>query len=160
MLVAVVALQRRRDLLLVRAYSRVPQFGQRHGVPFASYYPFYYHCPGFARDVGDGLVKAKIHLLKSLLHALHVCGNFLDKHGAMPGQSAKLANLVRWTEVSLKKAIRTQPLYSLAVIYIRLGTPGNTLQMTRINKRYFESFLFEKLVQRNPIYAGRFHRHA
>ena len=113
---------------------------------------------GQSHDVGDHRVELDVHLGQRLLHVQ-------DAAGAVPGQpphlacvGAQRAHLVARTERSPQQAVGHQLPDPLAVQHVALA-PADLLRHARRHEHHLEARALQRLVDRDPVDRGRFHRH-
>ena len=111
---------------------------------------------GGAGDVGDDVMELNVHLGQRLLHMLDVRGRVLKKALALTHVGSQLRNLSFGSKAGPQQSKRMEPLQPLGIADIGLA-PRHVLGVTRVDKKHGEPPFIEKLENRNPVDAGRFH---
>ena len=111
---------------------------------------------GCAGDVGDDVVELKIHLGQRLLHVLNMRGRILEQTLALTHVGTQLGNLTFGPKAGAQQTVGMKPLQPLRVADVGLAS-GHVLGIARIDKEHREATGVEKLEDRNPVDAGRFH---
>ena len=111
---------------------------------------------GGAGDVGDDVMELNVHLGQRLLHMLDVRGRVLKKTLALTHVGSQLRNLSFGSKAGPQQSKRMEPLQPLGIADISLA-PRHVLGVTRVDKKHSEPPCIEKLENRNPVDAGRFH---
>ena len=111
---------------------------------------------GGAGDVGDDVVELNIHLCQRLLHMLDVRSRVLQQTLALTHVGSQLRNLSFGPKAGSQQSIRMEPLQPLRIADIGLA-PRHVLGITRVDKEHGKPPCIEKLENRNPVDAGRFH---
>jgi hypothetical protein len=89
---------------------------------------------------------------------LNVHAGCLNEHLALAQVAAQDTNFSGRAKGASQQTVGMQLLDPLAIQHIRLAA-GDVLNVARIDQLYFEAPTLEQFEQRDPVNAGRFHRH-
>jgi len=108
------------------------------------------------RDVGNDVMKLKIHLRHGLLHMLDMGGCGLQQAFTLAQIGPQFNNVALRSKAGAQQAIRVKALQPLRIAHVCLAT-RHMLGVTGIDQKYLEATLVEQFINRDPVDAGRFH---
>jgi hypothetical protein len=98
-------------------------------------------------DVGNDVMKLKIHLRHGLLHMLDMGGRGVQQAFALAQIGPQLHNLALRSKAGAQQAIRVKALQPLRIAHVRLAA-GDMLGGTRIDQKYLKAALLEQFKNR------------
>ena len=113
--------------------------------------------PGCACDIGDDMVELEVHLGQRLLHVLNMRGRILEQTLALTYVGTQRDEMTFGPKAGAQQTVRMKPLQPLCIADVGFA-PGHVLGVAGIDKEHRKATGVEKLVDRNPVDAGRFHR--
>jgi hypothetical protein len=155
---APVALQAFGDLLVAGVDARVLHRRQYLAITLAGHDGTQDFLAGLAHHVGDDIGELDVHLRECLLHVLHMAALASKQHAALAPQRAQHADGVGGSKCAAEQAIGHELLQPLAVQHVGLAA-RDVLDVAGVDQHDGEAARFQKLEQRDPVHAGRLHRH-
>jgi hypothetical protein len=113
---------------------------------------------GRSGDVSDDVMQLQVHEGQGLLHVLDVRCRVVHMPLTKPQIGAKCGNAAAWPEARTQQPTGVQALQPLRIIDIALAA-RHCSGLARIGHDHFNTTGLEDLVGRNPVHAGRLHRH-
>ena len=157
-LCAPVALQRLDQGLAAGFDPPVGQSGQPRRVPLPLQDGVGNGQTGHPGQIRDGMVEMDVHLAVRLLHVQHAARRILDQGVAMAQHRAQHTHLVGGAERAAQQSHRVQVAQPFAVDDVGLPT-GYRVHVTRVDQHHLEAMRLQNLMHRDPVHAGRLHRH-
>lgn len=114
---------------------------------------------GHTGDVADDQWPLQVHLHERFLHALNVGPRTFDERLAMTEIGAEGDDGIGRPKTPAQEAHAVQLADPLTIRDIAFS-PGHVLEVPRVHQQHLESAGLQDLVHRDPVDAGRFHRHA
>jgi hypothetical protein len=104
------------------------------------------------------VVQLQVHVGQRLLHVLDVRGRVLQVPIPNSHVRTQRGDVARRAEAGTQQATSVQALQPLRVVDIALAA-RNSLALARVGQDDRQATILQDLVDRDPIHAGRFHRH-
>jgi hypothetical protein len=146
----------RREIVLALP---IPQGRQRVRVPFAVQNRLNDLATGQAHHVRDDFGQLDIHLLQRLLQMIDMAGGVANLHLPLTVVAPQGADRIGRSKRRPQQAVAVQTLNPLGVEHVGLGPGPATRELPRLDQPDLEAARLQQLEKRNPVNAGRFHRH-